>query len=144
MNPIDRLFEKLRAEANKAFIPFVSAGDPDGRATVAVVQEMLRRGASLIEIGFPYSDAIADGPVIHAAGTTALAAGATLDSVLADCERGNDEEVTGQEEAAAKRAEKAAEKAEREEARAEKKAEREQARADRERGNSSSAPGKDK
>jgi len=67
-----------------------------------------------------------------------------FETVLADCERGKEREVTGQDKAAEKRAEKAAEKAEREQEKAEKKAEREQAKAERERGKSDSAPGKNK
>ena len=47
-----------------AFMPFVTAGDPDLDTTLAVVGELSRRGVDLIEVGFPYSDPIADGPVI--------------------------------------------------------------------------------
>ena len=83
MNPIDALFHKLRAEGRKAFIPFVTAGDPDLRTTVRLLDELSRRGAALIEIGFPYSDPIADGSVIQASYTRALERGIRVDDILA-------------------------------------------------------------
>jgi tryptophan synthase alpha chain len=83
MNPIDSLFERLRAQKRKAFIPFISAGDPDLPTTLTLVKEMSRRGASLIEIGFPYSDPIADGSVIQASYTRALNKGLRLDDIFA-------------------------------------------------------------
>ena len=82
MNPIDQLFTTLKAERRKAFIPFITAGDPELEATVKLVRECARRGASLIEIGFPYSDPIADGSVIQASYTRALAKGLTLDAIF--------------------------------------------------------------
>jgi tryptophan synthase alpha chain len=82
MNSIDRLFQELRRERRKAFIPFVTAGDPDVAGTVQLIQEMARRGAHIIEIGFPYSDPIADGPVIQASYTRALERGLRLDDVF--------------------------------------------------------------
>lgn len=86
MHPIDALFQRLREEGRKAFIPFVTAGDPDVAATAAVARCLAGAGADLIEIGFPYSDPIADGPVIQASYTRALAAGLHLDDVF-DCAR---------------------------------------------------------
>src|SRR5690349_21857713 len=56
-----------------AFMPFVTAGDPDLATTKRVIAELGRRGVDLIEVGFPYSDPIADGPVIQASYTRALA-----------------------------------------------------------------------
>jgi tryptophan synthase alpha chain len=82
MNPIDQLFIRLKTERRKAFVPFVTAGDPDLDATVKVVREMARRGASLIEVGFPYSDPIADGSVIQASYTRALSNGLTIDAIF--------------------------------------------------------------
>ena len=64
-NPIDVVFRKLRGEGRKAFIPFVTAGDPDLATTTRLVRKLAESGASLIEVGFPYSDPIADGPVIQ-------------------------------------------------------------------------------
>src|SRR5262245_10958860 len=82
MNPVDRLFQRLRAENARAFIPFVTAGDPDTAASAALVRELVRRGAHLVEIGFPYSDPIADGSVIQASYTRALDRGLRLANVF--------------------------------------------------------------
>jgi tryptophan synthase alpha chain len=82
MNPIDALFERLLAQKQKAFIPFVTAGDPDLATTEQAIEEFARRGASLIEIGFPYSDPIADGAVIQASYTRALDKGLKVDQVF--------------------------------------------------------------
>jgi tryptophan synthase alpha chain len=87
MNPIDALFQRLRSEGRKAFIPFVTAGDPDLGATARLVEELAGRGASLIEIGFPYSDPIADGPVIQASYTRALAGNLRVDGIFACVKR---------------------------------------------------------
>ena len=73
MNPIDVAFQRLRARGKKAFIPFITAGDPNLEATSLLVRSLAGHGASLIEVGFPYSDPIADGPVIQASYTRALA-----------------------------------------------------------------------
>jgi tryptophan synthase alpha chain len=72
MSAIDQLFTRLRAAGEKALMPFVTAGDPDLAFTSAVVAELVSRGAHLCEIGVPYSDPIADGPVIQASYTRAL------------------------------------------------------------------------
>lgn len=82
MNPIDTLFATLKAQRRKAFIPFITAGDPDLDATAKLVREAARSGASLIEIGFPYSDPIADGSVIQASYTRALAKNVTVDAIF--------------------------------------------------------------
>ncbi|HEV3263843.1 MAG TPA: tryptophan synthase subunit alpha [Gemmataceae bacterium] len=81
MNRIDALFQRLRSQGRKAFIPFVTAGDPELRTTELLVGELARRGASLVEIGFPYSDPIADGAVVQASYTRALNAGLRIDDV---------------------------------------------------------------
>lgn len=72
MSAIDQLFSRLRAEGKKALMPFITAGDPDLDFTAAAIAEMVRRGAHLCEVGIPYSDPIADGPVIQASYTRAL------------------------------------------------------------------------
>jgi tryptophan synthase alpha chain len=87
MNAIDSLFQRLRREDRKAFIPFVAAGDPDPDGSVQVAKALAANGASLIEIGFPYSDPIADGPVIQASYTRALDRGLRLDDVFAVARR---------------------------------------------------------
>ncbi len=66
----------------KAFIPFITCGDPDLETTEAVVQEMVRAGADLIELGIPFSDPTAEGPVIQAANQRALSAGTTTDKIF--------------------------------------------------------------
>jgi tryptophan synthase alpha chain len=82
MHPIDATFQRLRSQRRKAFIPFVPAGDPDLKVTGQLVGELARRGASLIEVGFPYSDPIADGSVIQAAYNRALNRGFRLDALF--------------------------------------------------------------
>ncbi|MFM7242775.1 MAG: tryptophan synthase subunit alpha [Planctomycetaceae bacterium] len=83
--PIDKLeamFAANRAAGRKALAPFVTAGDPDADTTVAVIAELDKAGASLCELGVPYSDPIADGPVIQASYTRALGKGLTLAGVF--------------------------------------------------------------
>jgi len=72
MSAIDELFTRLRSENRKALMPFVTAGDPDLDFTAAVIKELVAQGASICEIGIPYSDPIADGPVIQESYTRAL------------------------------------------------------------------------
>ncbi len=72
MNPIDDLFRRLRAEKRAAFMPFVTAGDPDLAFTRELLPAAADAGADLFEVGFPFSDPIADGPVIQASYTRAL------------------------------------------------------------------------
>jgi len=83
MNAIDNIFSKLRAEKKKAFMPFVTAGDPDLEFTAAAIAELATHGANLIEVGFPYSDPIADGPVIQASYTRVLNKKTTVAQILA-------------------------------------------------------------
>jgi tryptophan synthase alpha chain len=82
MNSIDELFTKLRREKRKALMPFITAGDPDMQFTAAVIQQMVARGCHLCEVGIPYSDPIADGPVIQASYTRALAHKIKLADIL--------------------------------------------------------------
>ena len=83
MSAVDELFEGLRRKNQKAFIPFITAGDPDLEFTGAVLQELVRRGSSLCEIGIPYSDPIADGPIIQASYSRALERKIRVDQILA-------------------------------------------------------------
>src|SRR5438067_628336 len=64
MNPIDALFHSRRAAVRKVFVPFVPAGDPDLDTTARLLPALAAAGAGLVEVGFPFSDPIADGPVI--------------------------------------------------------------------------------
>jgi len=82
MSPIDQLFSKLRSENRKALMPFVTAGDPDLDFTAELIKELVARGASICEVGIPYSDPIADGPIIQASYTRALAKGIKLSGIL--------------------------------------------------------------
>ncbi len=82
MNPIDQLFQSLKQSDRKAFIPFLTAGDPDAAGTVTLARAVASAGASLLELGFPYSDPIADGPVIQASYTRALDRGFRLDEAF--------------------------------------------------------------
>lgn len=77
MNKISKAFEK-----HKAFIPFITCGDPDIETTKATILEMVRNGADLIEIGIPFSDPTAEGPVIQEANIRALSGGVTTDKVF--------------------------------------------------------------
>ena len=70
---IAAVFESLRSQGRMAFMPFVTAGDPDVSTTVELIRLLRDCGVDLIEVGFPYSDPIADGPVIQASYTRALA-----------------------------------------------------------------------
>lgn len=85
MNPIDLVFQDLKSQGRRAFMPFLSAGDPDLTTTALLAKELIEAGANLLEIGFPYSDPIADGPVIQASYTRALSRGLHLDDVFACC-----------------------------------------------------------
>ena len=82
MTRIGALFEKLRATGRKGLIAYLTAGDPSPERTPALVEALERGGADLIELGVPFSDPIADGPVIQRAGERALRAGTTLRKVL--------------------------------------------------------------
>jgi tryptophan synthase alpha chain len=83
MNPIDDLFRRLRDGKRKAFMPFVTAGDPDLAFTRELLPVVAEAGANLVEVGFPFSDPIADGPVIQASYTRALAKHLKLADIFA-------------------------------------------------------------
>jgi tryptophan synthase alpha chain len=82
MTSVSERFEYLRSRARCALIPFITAGDPDLNTTAEALRVLDRNGADLIELGVPYSDPLADGPVIQAAATRALQRGTRLDDVL--------------------------------------------------------------
>lgn len=79
---ITRLFDACSAEKRKAFIAYLTAGDPAPDKTVSLVLALERGGADLIELGVPFSDPIADGPVIQRASERALAKGTTMKRIL--------------------------------------------------------------
>jgi len=82
MTRIETVFNDLRQRNEPGLIPFLTAGDPDIETTANLVRTIASAGADLIELGFPFSDPMADGPTIQAASERALAAGATLEKVL--------------------------------------------------------------
>ena len=82
MSRIQATFDQLRAEGRTALIPFVTAGDPSLEATLDLMRTMVEAGANLIELGVPFSDPIADGPVIQRATERALVQGVSLRDVL--------------------------------------------------------------
>jgi len=82
MTRITRLFDRLKAEGRTGMIAYLTAGDPTPEATPGLVAALERGGADLIELGVPFSDPIADGPVIQQAGDRAIKAGTTLRRVL--------------------------------------------------------------
>ncbi len=82
MTAVSACFHALRERGDCALIPFITAGDPDLETTAQALRRLDQAGADLIELGVPYSDPLADGPVIQAAATRALQKGVTLDQVL--------------------------------------------------------------
>jgi len=82
MTRIGQLFERLRKENRKGMVAYLTAGDPTPEATAGLVAALERGGADLIEFGVPFSDPIADGPIIQAAGDRAIRAGMTMQRVL--------------------------------------------------------------
>ena len=82
MNRIDALFAHLHSEGRRALMPFITAGDPDLVTTAALIRAMVDRGAHMVEVGIPYSDPIADGPVISASYHRALTNGVKLGQIF--------------------------------------------------------------
>jgi tryptophan synthase alpha chain len=92
MSRLPARFAELKARNRAAFIPFITAGDPDSETTLAILERLPKAGADIIELGMPFSDPMADGPAIQASSLRALKAGMTLKNVLALVQRfrGND------------------------------------------------------
>ena len=78
---IKSCFSRLKAEGKKALVPYIVAGDPRGK-TVEIMHQMVASGADIIELGFAFSDPVADGPVIALAHERALSQGVTLNDVF--------------------------------------------------------------
>jgi tryptophan synthase alpha chain len=87
MSRIKGTFAALAAEGKKGLIPFITAGDPDPARTVDLMHALAAGGADVIELGVPFSDPMADGPVIQRSSERALAKGVSLRRVLADVKR---------------------------------------------------------
>ena len=83
MNPVALRFRELQQTDRKAFIPYIMGGDPDLPSLPRILETLVANGADLIEIGVPFSDPLADGPVIQAAGLRARQNGCTLTKLLA-------------------------------------------------------------
>src|SRR5947199_3365005 len=79
---IDARFAQLKREGRSAFVTFVMAGDPDPETSLAIVKALPLAGADFIEVGMPFTDPMADGPSIQAAGLRALKSGTTLKKTL--------------------------------------------------------------
>ncbi len=82
MSRIASRFETLRAQGRKALVPFITAGDPQPSVTVPLMHTLVEHGADIIELGVPFSDPMADGPVIQRASERALAHHTSLHDVL--------------------------------------------------------------
>ena len=82
MSAISEVFARCREERRSAFIPYLTAGDPDLETTAELLKAMAAGGADLIELGVPFSDPIADGPVIQRASSRALASGTNMSGIL--------------------------------------------------------------
>lgn len=83
MRRIEAKFTALKQEKRKAFVAYLTAGDPDLETTAALIPALAAAGVDIVEIGVPFSDPTADGPVIQAASQRALKKGATLEKILA-------------------------------------------------------------
>lgn len=82
MSRIPQRFEALRAQGRKALIPYITAGDPTPALTVALLQALVEAGSDILELGVPFSDPMADGPVVQRSGERALKLGVGLRDVL--------------------------------------------------------------
>jgi tryptophan synthase alpha chain len=82
MSRIARTFDRLRQQGRPGLVTYITAGDPDLARSGEILEALDRAGADVLEVGVPFSDPMADGPVIQRASERALAAGATLDGVL--------------------------------------------------------------
>src|SRR6185503_11616133 len=82
MSRLTPRFAKLKAESRTALVPYIAAGDPGKAATVPLMHALVEAGADVLELGVPFSDPMADGPVIQAACERALAHHVSLRSIL--------------------------------------------------------------
>ena len=82
MTRIDKRFAALKAEGRAGLVTFLMAGDPDHATSLAIIAALPKAGADVIEIGMPFTDPMADGPAIQAAGLRALTGGETLKKTI--------------------------------------------------------------
>ncbi|PJE79800.1 Tryptophan synthase alpha chain [invertebrate metagenome] len=91
---ITNCFNALEEKDRTALIPYITAGSPDPEVTVRIMHELVRHGSDIIELGFPFSDPVADGPVIAQAHQDALNHGVTLNDVLSMVARFRKNDIT--------------------------------------------------
>jgi len=82
MSRLADTFARLKKEGRAAFVPFITAGDPDMETSFAILQQLPSCGADVIELGMPFTDPMADGPAVQASSVRALKSGATMAKVL--------------------------------------------------------------
>ncbi|MFH1846627.1 MAG: tryptophan synthase subunit alpha [Candidatus Omnitrophota bacterium] len=82
MNRIGQTFKRLKQEQKKAFIPYITAGDPDIKTTKSIISALVNAGSDIIELGVPFSDPLADGPTIQRAIQRSLASGCSVGKVF--------------------------------------------------------------
>ena len=82
MNRIDKTFKRLKEQKSAAFIPYITAGDPDLKTTESLVYALAEAGADIVELGIPFSDPLADGPTIQRAVQRSLEAGVQVKNIL--------------------------------------------------------------
>ncbi|HWC62706.1 MAG TPA: tryptophan synthase subunit alpha, partial [Rhizomicrobium sp.] len=82
MSRLADTFARLKKEGRAAFVPFITAGDPDMDTSFAILSKLPEAGADVIELGMPFSDPMADGPAVQASSMRALHAGASMVKVL--------------------------------------------------------------
>ena len=87
MSRFDTLFQSLKAKNEGAFVPFVTLCDPDFDRSFEIIETLIANGADALELGFPFSDPLLDGPVIQAANKRALDGGFSTDSCFALIEK---------------------------------------------------------
>ena len=95
---IDARFAELKKQGRSAFVTFLMAGDPDPATSLDIIKALPKAGADIIEIGMPFTDPMADGPAIQAAGLRALKAGMTLKKTLEmvrDFRKDDDDDAAG-------------------------------------------------
>ena len=85
MNRIEKTFEKLKKDGNKALVSFITAGDPDLDTSEKLLNDLPNYGIDLIELGIPFSDPMADGPTIQRSSQRAIQAGSNLKKTFFNC-----------------------------------------------------------
>ena len=82
MNRINTCFDQIKKNDKKALIPFITAGDPSSNLTVSIMHELVRSGSDIIELGIPFSDPMADGPIIQESSRRSIASGTKINDIF--------------------------------------------------------------